>query len=365
MPGKQRTVLCVDDNADFVDNLREILGDVGYVVRAASSCQQAVEQAATSFDVALVDVRLPDGDGIALTGRLRAIAPDAQFIMLTGFATLESAAAAVRAGAWAYLMKPCATPDLLMTVEQAMRHVAILEEKRDFQRRAQVAEKLAAIGTLTAGLSHEIKNPLNAAALQLAVLERRVRRLPADAQPPLSEPLKLVQDEIIRLNRVLEEFLQFARPREIYPVPVELSAVLSRVADLMGPEAERVQVNLERQFTAPLMMTGDEGRLQQAVVNLVLNAIQATPPGGFVRLQAETQGREVHLLVEDSGSGIPDDVRRHIFEPFFTTKAGGSGIGLPLVHSIVEQHQGTIAVEPRAEGGTCFHLQFPLRVEST
>jgi signal transduction histidine kinase len=365
MPTRQRTVLCVDDNADFVDNLKEILGDVGYGVRSASSCQEALERGAPGFDVALVDVRLPDGDGIALTSKLRTVAPDAQFIMLTGFATLESAAAAVRAGAWAYLMKPCATPELLMTVEQAMRHVGILDEKRDFQNRARVAEKLAAIGTLTAGLSHEIKNPLNAAALQLAVLERRIKRLPPEAQQSLFDPLKLVQDEITRLNRVLEEFLQFARPREIRPVPLDLCAIVTRVMDLMEPEAERARVKLERHFRSPLMMAGDDGRLQQAVVNLVLNAIQATPPDGFVAVQAEPQHGRVSLVIEDSGTGISEDVRKHIFEPFFTTKSGGSGIGLALVHSIVEQHQGTISVEPRAGGGTRFRLLFPVGIEAT
>jgi signal transduction histidine kinase len=356
---RQRTVLCVDDNAAFVDNLREILEDAGLAVRQAGSCAQAVERARAGFDVALVDVRLPDGEGTALAPRLRELAPDAQVILLTGFATLESAVAAVRAGAWAYLLKPCATPDLLLAVEQAIRQVRVLEERRELQRRAQVAEKLAAVGTLTAGLSHEIKNPLNAAALQLAVLERRLRRLPAGEQPALAEPLKLVQDEVARLNRVLEEFLQFARPRELHPAPVDVRAVAARVADVLAAEAERVAVRIERRWQEVPPVAGDEGRLQQAVMNLVLNAIQATPGGGFVRLEAGLVDGEVQLAVEDSGPGIPEEMQRRIFEPFFTTKAGGSGLGLPLVHSIVEQHGGSIAVERGAAGGARFVLRLP------
>src|SRR5262249_36833579 len=123
MAVRRRTALVVDDNAALVDNLREILADAGYTVLAASSCANALATARAGFDVALVDVKLPDGDGTELTARLHEVAPDAQVILLTGFATLESAMAAVRAGAWAYLLKPCAPPDLLLTVEQAARQV--------------------------------------------------------------------------------------------------------------------------------------------------------------------------------------------------------------------------------------------------
>src|SRR5207248_771635 len=177
--------LLVDENAALVDNLRETLEDEGYTVASAGAVAQALKVAAPGFDVALVDLKLPDGDGTALTEQLRREHPEAAIVMLTGNAAVETAVAAVRAGAFAYLVKPCSTPDLLLTLEQALRQVRLQSEKRDLSRRAQVAEKLAAVGTMTAGLSHEIRNPLNAASLQLAVLERQVRRLQQDAQGPL------------------------------------------------------------------------------------------------------------------------------------------------------------------------------------
>jgi signal transduction histidine kinase len=362
---RRRTVLCVDDNHAFSDNLREVLEDRGYTAHTASSCTEAEALAARGFDVAVVDLRLPDGEGTALGGRLRALAPDAQVILLTGFASLESAAAAVRAGAWAYLVKPCAMPDLLLSIEQAMGQVELLEGRRELERRAQMAEKLAAIGTLTAGLSHEIKNPLNAAALQLKVVDSRLRRLSAEAQALLSPPLLLVQDEIIRLNQVLEEFLQFARPRELVPVLFDLAALLGRVVDLLAVEAERAQIQLERRFGGELSTLGDEPRLQQVIINLVRNAIQATPPGGFVRVDAELGVRTAQFSVEDSGPGIPEELRRRIFEPFFTTKSGGSGLGLPLVHRIVEQHRGAIAIERGEAGGARFVVRLPVALGSS
>jgi two-component system, NtrC family, sensor histidine kinase HydH len=359
---KTPRVLVVDDNATLVDNLTEILEEAGYAVRSGGTCAAALAVAREGFDVALVDLKLPDGDGTILAPRLKDENPDGEVVLLTGFATLESAVAAVRAGACAYLVKPCATNELLATVEQAMRQVRLHGEKRELSRRAQMAEKLAAVGTMTAGLSHEIRNPLNAAALQLTVLERRVQRLPRGEQAPLLEPLHLVRDEIRRLDHVLEDFLQFARPREFVPRAVELVPVLTKVLDFLQGEAERRAVRVERAFDNVPPVAGDEERLRQVVMNLALNALEAVPDRGWLRVSCrlgEAPGT-VEILVDDGGAGIPQGIRDRVFEPFFTTKAKGSGLGLPIVHAIVTQHGGTIAVEDAPEGGARFALRLPM-----
>jgi signal transduction histidine kinase len=249
-----------------------------------------------------------------------------------------------------------------------MRQVRLHAEKRELARRAQTSEKLAAVGTMTAGLSHEIRNPLNAAALQLSVLERRVQRLPRDAQRALLEPLTLVKDEIRRLDHILEDFLQFARPREFVPRPVAIGPVLSKVLDLLGGEAERSRVRLERDLADVPPVAGDEERLRQVLVNLTLNALEAVPEGGWVRVSCRVEEADpeqpgdpgaVLIAVDDSGPGVAGDVRERIFEPFFTTKAEGSGLGLSIVHAIVTQHGGTIAAEEAPEGGARFLLRLP------
>ncbi len=365
---KKPRILVVDDNADLVDNLSEILRAAGYAVHAAGTCAAALPLAMEGFDVALVDLRLPDGDGTALGPQLKEISPDGEVVLLTGFATLESAVAAVRAGACAYLVKPCATQELLVTVEQAMRQVRLHGEKRELSRRAQVAEKLAAVGTMTAGLSHEIRNPLNAAALQLSVLERRIQRLAKDAQGSLLEPLTLVKDEIRRLDHILEDFLQFARPREFAARSVDVVTVVSRVLDLLGGEAERRGVRLERDLEPVPAVAGDEERLRQVLVNLGLNALEAVQDGGLVRVSCRLEppdpdragaGPEIAIRIDDDGSGVPPESRDRIFEPFFTTKARGSGLGLSIVHAIVTQHGGRIRVEDSPEGGARFVLALP------
>ncbi len=361
LPRRPR-ILIVDDNAALVANLTEILEEAGYSAHGHGSCAAALRGAREGFDVALVDLRLPDGDGTALAPQLKEASPDGEVVLLTGFATLESAVAAVRAGACAYLVKPCATQELLVTVEQAMRQVRLHGEKRELSRRAQTAEKLAAVGTMTAGLSHEIRNPLNAAALQLTVLERRIQKLARDQQAKLLEPLHLVRDEIRRLDHILEDFLQFARPRDFQPRAVEVATVLTKVLDLLEGEADRRHVRLVRDLGEVPPVRGDEERLRQVVMNLALNALDAAGDGGTVRVACRVEpadAREVTLQVDDSGPGVKTEVRDRIFEPFFTTKAQGSGLGLSIVHAIVTQHGGSIAIDDAPDGGARFTLQLP------
>jgi signal transduction histidine kinase len=357
---KDARILVVDDNTALLDNLRQILEEEDYRVATAVSAAAAMEKAASGFDVALVDLRLPDASGTALAVQLKDISPGGEIVLLTGFATLETAIGAVRAGAFAYLVKPCSTADLLLTIEQALRQVRLHAEKRELSRRAQVAEKLAAVGTLTAGISHEIRNPLNAAGLQLAVLERRVRKLAEALQGTLLEPLGLVRDEIRRLEHLLEDFLQFARPRELDARSVEVPAVLEAVLGLLGGDAERRGIALERQIAPDLpSVLGDAERLRQVMMNLTLNALEAAPKGGRVRVTARAVDRDVVLAVDDSGPGIPPENAERIFEPFFTTKAAGSGLGLPIVHAIVTQHGGSIGYEKSPLGGARFWVRLP------
>jgi len=355
----QGRILLVDDNVDLVDNLSEILGDEGYEVLRATSCATARARAAEGFDVALVDIRLPDGDGTELAAELHRMG-NTEVVLLTGFASVESAAAAIHAGACAYLVKPCAVPELLLTVGQALRQVRLQSEREELTRRAQLAEKLAAVGRLTAGLSHEIRNPLNAAALQLSVLERRVRRLPENGQPALLEPLVLVRDEIRRLDQTLQDFLLFSRPRELVRKSVSIEALLRRVVELMSGDAEarRVRVVVE---VAPGMpaAAADEDALRQVLLNLILNALDVSPQGSLIRLIARPVEDRIELVVADEGPGIPPEARDRLFEPFFTTKPNGTGLGLAIVHSLVDQHGGRVWVERAEPRGAAFHIRLP------
>lgn len=353
-------VLVVEANQELRENLAEILIASGYPSTAAGSRQEALPLLATGYQVAVVDATLPDSDGFTFAAELKAGNPDGEVVVLTGHPSLEAATAAVKAGVWACLAKPFSTPNLLMTVDQALKQARALIDKRTLQRRAQVAEKLAAVGTLTAGLSHEIRNPLNAASLQLQVLERRVRKLEATTQVPLLEPLGLVRDEIRRLDQILADFLQFARPTPLSHASLDVSGVVDRVVSLLKVQAEKKGLRLETRYLARPRVTGDADRLQQVLMNLTLNALDASPPGGTIILTCSAKAPEAQVSVEDSGPGIAPHAAEHIFEPFFTTKPSGTGLGLSISHSIVTQHGGHLRVEQSTLGGARFVVSLPL-----
>jgi signal transduction histidine kinase len=222
------------------------------------------------------------------------------------------------------------------------------------------AQRMAAVSTLTAGLSHEIRNPLNAAGLQLAVLERRVRRLPPAEQTGALEPLLLVRDEIRRLDHLLEDLLQYARPRELERGPVDVASLVDRVAQLLTSDADERGVSLVRTVEPGLTAIGDESRLREVLMNLVLNALDASERGGEVRVRARRLGPgELELSVEDDGPGVAAEQQDKIFQPFFTTKAQGTGLGLAIVHSIVTQHRGSLRLASPVRGGAVFLVRLP------
>jgi signal transduction histidine kinase len=235
-------------------------------------------------------------------------------------------------------------------------------EEDEMLRRLLRSERLAAVGTLAAGLAHEVRNPLNSASLQLTLLERRLQR--GDEPGSVLPIAHIIKSEIDRLDRLVKEFLAFAQPRPLEPRPVDVGDLFASVAGLIAPEAESVHVSIAvdvAKRTPPVL--GEAERLRQVLLNLTRNAIEAmSETGGQLRLLARSAGREVEIAVEDDGPGFGEDLP--VFDAFFTTKSHGTGLGLAIVHRIVADHGGTIRVESRP-GRTCFTLALPARDNST
>jgi len=234
-----------------------------------------------------------------------------------------------------------------------LRHYQLdSEEKRAARERAMMSDRLRALQTLSAGLAHEVRNPLNAAKLQLELLDRRVRRSSND--PKLVEPSTLANQEIGRLTGLLNEFLAFARAPELHSGQHDIIPIAHQVIELERPLAERSGVELRVAPTSgSLLAKVDAGKLHQILQNLVRNAIEATPAGGHVTVElsgvaSETQA--VRVRVADTGTGMSEETRRRIFEPFFSTKESGTGMGMAIVHSFVSLHGGSIEIDSSGRG---------------
>jgi signal transduction histidine kinase len=255
----------------------------------------------------------------------------------------------------------CAVGKLLdMELALMLRHYQLdSEEKLVARERHSQSERLIAMRTLSAGLAHEVRNPLNAARLQLELLERRLRRQFGN-DVKLVEPSELANHEIERLTALLDDFLAFARPPELHLHDQDVVEICRHVIELERPLADKRGVNLELQVPAQLVASIDAGRLHQVIQNLVRNGLEAAPRGGHVSLALHNGENSVHVRVRDDGPGIPDDVRSRIYEPFFSTKESGTGMGMAIVHSLVTLHGGTIDLTTD-KSGTVFEITVPQR----
>lgn len=220
--------------------------------------------------------------------------------------------------------------------------------------RSRRVERIAALGTMTAGLAHEIRNPLNAAHLQLDLARRRLSR--DRDQAAALQALEIANAEVSRLARLVDEFLLFARPDPLQLARGDLRVVAASTLEALRAEASERQVELRLEPGEPVCAAFDDIRMNQALQHLVRNAIEAHDVGGMVRVALSASGGEAHIAVEDGGRGFPAGTP--IFEPFYTTKAQGTGLGLAIAHRIVSDHGGSIAVESRP-GRTLFQVSLP------
>jgi signal transduction histidine kinase len=222
-----------------------------------------------------------------------------------------------------------------------------------------VATRLAAISRITGGVAHEIKNPLNAISLRLDLLRARL----GEPEEELAAEIDILSREVRRLDRVVKTFLDFSRPVDVKLTEVDLVAIAKEVADLTTPQAELANITMWFEATvegAPIR--GDADLLKQAILNLVLNAIEAMRNGGNLWLRVSREENLILLNVSDDGPGIPADAQDKVFQLYFTTKQRGSGIGLAMTYRAVQLHNGTINFSTEIGRGTAFQMQFPALV---
>lgn len=225
---------------------------------------------------------------------------------------------------------------------------------RAMEDRLRHADRLATLGRMSANIAHEIRNPLASLTGAIEVLA---------SQGPTGELRErlanIVLKESARLNAILRDFLEYARPAPLARAPVNVCETIDEVLVLLEHRATPGALKVLRELPPTLMWEVDPQQFRQAVWNLCLNAVQAMPDGGELRVTARTVDESLVVCIEDSGHGIGGSDVAHVFEPFFSTKPGGSGLGLALVHRILKDHGGEVDVESTAGGGSTFTLRIP------
>jgi two-component system, NtrC family, sensor histidine kinase HydH len=251
---------------------------------------------------------------------------------------------------------------LFLVLRQIVKQAEVILERRQERQRAleaqlHHAERLAALGEMTAGVAHEVRNPLGIISSTAELLRERLNRYEPD-----NRLAQIIVEETNRLNAKISEFLDFARPRDPNLQPCELDRVLERSLELLHPEIDRLHIHLTRNYQGNgKVQAADPSLLHQAFLNILLNAIQAMPEGGTLNVKvvsgANGQGTEIQFT--DTGEGIDPETLKKVFNPFYTTKEKGSGLGLPIVKSIIESHQGAISIDSEPGQGTSIIIHLP------
>jgi PAS domain S-box-containing protein len=235
-----------------------------------------------------------------------------------------------------------------------------IHERKLLEQRLRQSEKLASLGQLTAGIAHEIKNPLGVilSSVELILDENRPPEMRRNAA-------EFIKDEVQRLDSRLRAFLAFARPQPMMPEPVVLNGLVRRTAEMFQSATMGVDLQLDLEQPETILHV-DPDQFQQVLSNLIINATEAMQNEGTIRIRTRSDLDHLLLEIEDDGPGVPEEIRKKVLDPFFTTKAHGTGLGLSIVCQIVSAHQGTVTIgESPSLGGARFRIVLPPGIRSS
>lgn len=243
-----------------------------------------------------------------------------------------------------------------------------MKERRQLEAAQLQSERLAVVGSMAAQVAHEVRNPLGSITLNLDLIEREISAVAGADERLGDEARTLLRDtraEVRRIQRVIQDYLQFARLPKLNKQPIDLNEFLGLKLTFLEAELEQAGVTVQTHFDPALTtLNGDGEQLWQAVLNLVRNACEAMPDGGKLVIGTWRDNKRVLLRVTDNGRGMSKDARDHLFQPFFTTKREGTGLGLALVQQIVTEHGGFVECESAKGKGSTFTICLPLGTET-
>jgi len=222
-------------------------------------------------------------------------------------------------------------------------------------------EKQDLLARLLKRLAHEIRNPLSSLGVHFQLLEEDLSTLPAPVQAQLASRLGIIHGELRRLENIVERFMKLTAPSSLELEPVDIEKVVTHVCELLRPEASARKIEILAEMPADMpSIRADSVRLTQALLNIIINGVQATSDNGQVKVSAATAGENLQLCVQDTGPGVPPDKLGDIFDPYFTTKPDGNGLGLWIAQQIAVAHGGNLRAENAPAGGAIFILTLPL-----
>jgi signal transduction histidine kinase len=382
-------LLVVDDERTILDLTAMVLRGKGFEVLLTDNAQDGYDIiAAEDPAVVLLDYMMPKVNGLAALCEIRQRFPQTYVIMFTGKGSEDIAVELMKAGAADYIPKPFSNTNLVERIENVLhlreielRNIELLEERerlrkeiekwnRDLEQRVEEkslelkrahaeilqSEKLAALGHLSAGMAHEIRNPLNSISLFVQVLQTGLK----DDPELVSYSEKVIQ-EVERIDGILVKLLATSKRSPFQLRSISIQDVIDKALEMFSEQIQSQGVDLIKEYeTSPPPILADSDELSQIFSNLFANALFEMATGGNLEVRLRHNEHNVMISVCDTGRGIPQEHLNQVFDPFFTTKKKGTGFGLSVVLRIIKTYGGRIEVKSEPGKGTCFDIRIPL-----
>lgn len=385
---KKVSVVVIDDDRNILELTALILAKNGFEPYVAARAQEGFDLIARHYPpLVLLDYMMPEMDGLSALQWIKSHFPDTYVVMFTGKGSEEVAVELMKNGASEYILKPFNNRNLIERLGNVLRireielhnrelknqqeHLLFeieqwnlelqkrVREKSDALQNAQneivQSEKLAAMGYLSAGMAHEIRNPLNSISLFIQLMRQTT------TEPDQLEYQAKILKEVDRIDSIIRKLLDASRRTRVISSNVQINQVIDSAIDAFSPQIETRKIQVDRQYHCiPSPITADPTELEQIFTNLFLNAMDAMGRGGRLAIELYEKNGRVIVKVGDSGNGIAEEVLPSIFEPFFSTKSRGTGMGLPVAQRIARMYEGSMEVESSSSDGTTFRLEFPV-----
>lgn len=385
---KKISVVIIDDDRNILELTSLILSKHGFQPYVAARAHEGFELISRHYpELVLLDYMMPEMDGLSALQEIKARFPDTYVVMFTGKGSEEVAVELMKNGASEYVLKPFNNRNLVERLENVLRIREIELHNRELQKQQEhllceieqwnlelqkrvrektealqnaqeeivQSEKLAAMGYLSAGMAHEIRNPLNSISLFIQLMRQTTK------EPDQLEYQAKVLKEVDRIDSIIRKLLDSSRRARIISSDVQINQVIDSAIEAFSPQIETKKIQVERKYHCiPSPITADPAELEQIFTNLFLNALDAMGRGGRLEVEVSEKNGYVIVRVSDSGCGIGEDVLPNIFDPFFSTKSRGTGMGLPVAQRIARMYEGSMEVESSSPAGTTFRLEFPV-----
>lgn len=375
-------ILVIDDELDMREGLWDVLENEGYRVTTAESSEEAIDMVKRlSFDVILLDIRMPGMDGMKLLTTLKEISPETMVIIMTGYTSIKTVVEAMKKGAYDYITKPFDMEVMEQAIKEALQERRESLEKKELKNMLDELNKklrtsqeqltqyknLATIGQLGAGVTHEVKNLLGIINISTHYLKSRI----GNNDPKITRHLRAIEDKVSRANELIVNLLGLSRPDEAKILPTDINSLMEDILTLMEHQMslDNIKVIRKLEYKLPQMFVNPV-EIKKVLVNMILNARDAMPDGGELRVSTDYYPKQgpaevVEIKLEDTGCGIPEENLKDIFVPFFTTKKDkiSAGLGLSVCVDIIKKYHGSIEVNSKVGEGTTFIIKLPVEIK--